>query len=116
MVTCPYCRTENESGAVRCRHCTSWMSQPPMQREWYRAREGRMIAGVCRGLSERFALPLALVRVLFILSVFAGGWGIIVYVALWIAMPLPPLPIAVLPTATSGPLVTPPPPAATSTQ
>jgi len=108
MVTCPYCRTENESGAVRCRHCTSWMSQPPMQREWYRAREGRMIAGVCRGLSERFALPLALVRVLFILSVFAGGWGIIVYVALWIAMPLPPLPTFAAPPA-HAPLVTPPP-------
>jgi phage shock protein PspC (stress-responsive transcriptional regulator) len=116
MVTCPYCRTENESGAVRCRHCTSWMSQPPMQREWYRAREGKMIAGVCRGLSERFAVPLALTRVLFILSIFAGGWGIIVYIALWIAMPLPPLPMTVPPPVVAGPLVSPPPPPATSTQ
>jgi phage shock protein PspC (stress-responsive transcriptional regulator) len=111
MVTCPYCRTENEPGATRCRHCTSWMDHRPRAREWYRAREGRMIAGVCRGLADRFSLPLALVRVLFILSIFASGWGLIVYVALWIAMPLPPLPLPAAPAAAAGPLVTPPPPA-----
>ena len=27
MTTCPYCRTENQPGAVRCSHCTSWMDQ-----------------------------------------------------------------------------------------
>ena len=85
------------------------MSQPPAQREWYRAREGKMIAGVCRGLSERFALPIALVRVVFLLSICVGGWGIILYVALWIAMPLAPLPVAVAPAVIAGPLVTPPP-------
>ena len=51
MSTCPYCRTENEPGAVRCRHCTSWMVQPPFQREWYRARNGRMIAGAAGPVS-----------------------------------------------------------------
>ena len=110
MTTCPYCRTENQPGAVRCSHCTSWMDQRPFQREWYRAREGKMIAGVCRGLADRFSLPIAVVRVLFLLSVCAGGWGIILYVALWIAMPLAPLP-ATVPPAMAGPLVTPPPPA-----
>ena len=110
MTTCPYCRTENQPGAVRCSHCTSWMSQPPLGREWYRAREGRMIAGVCRGLADRFGIPLALVRVLFILSIFAGGWGIILYVALWIAMPQVPLALPAAPPVVAGPLVTPPPP------
>jgi phage shock protein C len=109
MVTCPYCRTENDPAAVRCRHCTSWMSQRPLQREWYRAREGKMIAGVCRGLADRFSFPVALARVLFILSIFAGGWGIILYVALWIAMPYPPLPAVAVPQVAAGPLVTPPP-------
>jgi len=114
MVTCPYCRTENETGAIRCRHCTSWMDQRPLQREWYRARDGKMIAGVCRGLADRFSLPIALVRVLFILSICAGGWGIILYIALWIAMPLQPIPMAIAPPVVAppsipGPLVTPPP-------
>lgn len=110
MTTCPYCRTENQPGAVRCSHCTSWMDQRPLQREWYRAREGKMIAGVCRGLADRFAVPLALARVLFLLSIFAGGWGIIVYVALWIAMPQAPLALPAATTIVAGPLVTPPPP------
>jgi phage shock protein PspC (stress-responsive transcriptional regulator) len=84
------------------------MAQPPFQREWYRAREGKMIAGVCRGLSDRFGIPIAITRLLFILSIFAGGWGIILYVALWIAMPMPPLATFAAPPA-HGPLVTPPP-------
>lgn len=49
-----------------------------------------MIAGVCRGLANRFGLPVAAVRVAFLLSLVLGGWGLIVYVALWIAMPLSP--------------------------
>jgi phage shock protein PspC (stress-responsive transcriptional regulator) len=84
------------------------MTQPPMQREWYRARQGRMIAGVCRGLAERFGIPVAVSRLILILSIFAGGWGVILYVALWIAMPLAPLPVPVAPPA-PAPVVTPPP-------
>lgn len=122
MNTCPYCRADNDLSAVRCRHCTSWIAMRPMAREWYRARDGKMVAGVCAGLSDRFGLPIAVVRVLFILSVFAGGWGIILYAALWIAMPLAPLPLPPPVQATQpvqvtqvvappvpGPLVTPPP-------
>lgn len=50
-----------------------------------------MIAGVCRGLAHRFDLPIALVRVVFLLSIPFGGWGILAYLALWIAMPDEPL-------------------------
>jgi phage shock protein PspC (stress-responsive transcriptional regulator) len=67
-----------------------------------------MIAGVCRGLADRFGIPIAVTRLLAILSVFAGGWGFILYGALWIAMPLTPLPTFVAPPV-AGPLVTPPP-------
>jgi hypothetical protein len=33
---------------------------------------------------------VAALRFAFLLSLVLGGWGFIVYVALWIAMPLPP--------------------------
>jgi phage shock protein C len=89
---CPYCRTENAPGATRCAACTSWMVEPRPIAEWTRARHDKMIAGVARGLANRFALPIAAVRVAFLLSVLLGGWGIVAYVALWIAMPLEPLP------------------------
>jgi phage shock protein PspC (stress-responsive transcriptional regulator) len=88
---CPYCRTENLAGATRCAACTSWMVERPPLRDWTRAREGRLIAGVARGLSNRFGLPCAAVRLVFLLSILFGGWGILAYAALWIAMPLEPL-------------------------
>jgi phage shock protein PspC (stress-responsive transcriptional regulator) len=89
-MNCPYCRTENAPGATRCAACTSWLVEPRPVREWTRARSDRMIAGVARGLATRFGLPIAAVRLVFLLSVLLGGWGILVYVALWIAMPLDP--------------------------
>ena len=91
-MTCPYCRTRNEPGSTRCAACTSWMVDPPPVREWTRARRARMAAGVCRGLAARFGVPVAALRLAFVLSVLLGGWGILAYLALWIAMPLEPAP------------------------
>ena len=88
-MTCPFCKTENHPEALKCAACGSWIASPPPVREWLRAREGRMIAGVCRGLSQRFGVPVAALRFAFILSLILGGWGFVLYVALWIAMPLP---------------------------
>ena len=106
---CPYCRSENEAGAVRCRACTSWVAEPVPQREWLRARQGKMVAGVCRGLSSRFGIPIAVTRLAFVLSVIFGGWGVLLYLALWIAMPLEPLPAGQAAPAPPGPVTTPPP-------
>ncbi len=87
---CPHCRTENLPGATRCAACTSWMVSPPPVREWTRARQGKVVGGVCRGLANRFGLPVAALRLAFVLSVFLGFAGVVAYVALWIAMPLEP--------------------------
>jgi phage shock protein PspC (stress-responsive transcriptional regulator) len=88
---CPWCRTENLPGATKCAACASWMVERPPVREWARAREQRLVAGVCRGLANRFGAPVAALRLLFIASLLLGGWGLLAYVALWIAMPLEPL-------------------------
>ena len=89
-MTCPYCRTENHPAATKCAACASWLVDPPPIREWTRAREGKLIGGVCRGLSLRFGMPVAAVRLVFLLSLLLGGWGLIAYLGLWIAMPLSP--------------------------
>lgn len=96
-MTCPYCRSQNQPGSTRCAACTSWMVDPPPVREWTRARSQRMLAGVCRGLATRFGVPVSALRLGFVLSVLLGGWGILAYLALWIAMPLEPAPPAALP-------------------
>jgi len=64
------------------------MVDPPPVREWVRARERKMIAGVCRGLATRFGLPVAPVRLAFVLATCLGLWGLLAYVVLWIVMPL----------------------------
>jgi phage shock protein C len=89
-MTCPYCQSEHQPGAVRCPACTSWIGERPPIREWTRARDGKLVAGVARGLSLRFAVPVAALRFAFLLSVLLGGWGLVVYLALWIAMPREP--------------------------
>jgi phage shock protein PspC (stress-responsive transcriptional regulator) len=104
---CPYCKTDNALGATRCAACTSWMAEPPPPREWTRARDGRILAGICRGLSNRFGVPVAAVRLVFLLSILFGGWGVLAYVALWIAMPIAPAPAALLPTASPRPAAPP---------
>jgi phage shock protein C len=88
---CPYCRTENAPGAIRCAACTSWMTERPPAREWMRAREGAWIGGVASGLSRRFGLPVVAVRLAFVVGTLLALWGIVVYVALWILMPQEPL-------------------------
>lgn len=47
----------------------------------------RMIGGVCSGLAEYFNFDVAIVRVLFVVLVFASGAGILLYLVLWLLMP-----------------------------
>ncbi len=51
-----------------------------------RPRHGKVIAGVCSALSDRFGLPRWLVRIGFVLFGLLGV-GELVYIALWIIIP-----------------------------
>jgi len=53
----------------------------------YRSRMDRMIAGVCGGLAKYFDIDPTIVRVLFVVSIFIGGGGILAYIILWIVVP-----------------------------
>jgi len=46
-----------------------------------------MIAGVCGGLAKYFDIDPTIVRVLFVVSIFIGGGGILAYIILWIVVP-----------------------------
>jgi phage shock protein PspC (stress-responsive transcriptional regulator) len=94
---CPYCRTENRPGSTRCAACTSWMVERQPVREWTRARSGGVIAGVARGLATRFGVPVAAARLAFVLATLFGLWGLVVYLALWVILPLEPLALPPVP-------------------
>lgn len=59
----------------------------PVARSFSRPRQGRIIAGVCAGLAQRFGWSPFLVRLLFLLSIVLPGSQVIVYIVLWILMP-----------------------------
>jgi len=52
-----------------------------------RPRQGKVIAGVCAGLAQRFGWSVGLVRLLFVLSIIIPGSQVLVYIVLWIFMP-----------------------------
>jgi phage shock protein PspC (stress-responsive transcriptional regulator) len=52
-----------------------------------RPKEGRVIAGVCAGVADRFGWDRSLVRLLFVLSFLLPGPQILVYLVLWVLMP-----------------------------
>ena len=57
-----------------------------------RSREKRMIAGVVGGLSDRFDLNVTMLRVVYVVvSILSAAFpGILVYLLLWIIVPLEP--------------------------
>jgi phage shock protein C len=66
-----------------------------MERRLYRSRTEKMIAGVCGGLAEYFNTDPTVVRLIWVLITLLGGAGILVYIVLWVVMPLqaPPPPM-----------------------
>jgi len=56
----------------------------------YRLPESKKIAGVCAGLGEYFDLDPLLLRLLFAISIFFGGVGLLIYVLMWILVPEKP--------------------------
>jgi phage shock protein PspC (stress-responsive transcriptional regulator) len=52
-----------------------------------RAREGRMIAGVCAGLADYFDVDVVLVRVVVAVLAIAAGVGVPLYLAAWLLVP-----------------------------
>jgi len=59
-----------------------------MEKRLYRSRSDRMIWGVCSGLADYFGIDPTIVRIIFVLLIFANGLGIIAYIVLAIVVPL----------------------------
>ncbi|KAA5830065.1 PspC domain-containing protein [Saccharopolyspora hirsuta] len=55
-----------------------------------RPREGRMIAGVCRAIANRFGWRVGLVRLAFVVSCVLPGPQVLFYVVLWVLIPSAP--------------------------
>lgn len=47
----------------------------------------KKIAGVCGGLAEYFGMDASIVRVVWLLCIILGGFGLLAYLIMWIVMP-----------------------------
>lgn len=52
-----------------------------------RSRTDRMVSGVCGGLAVYLGIEAVWVRLFFVLTSMANGFGLLVYLILWIIMP-----------------------------
>ncbi len=59
-----------------------------MEKRLYRSRSDKMLWGVCGGLAKYFDIDPTIVRVIFVLLIFANGLGILAYIILAIIVPL----------------------------
>ena len=62
---------------------------PPGPRRLYRSHD-RKVGGVAGGIADYFAIDPTLVRVGFLVAIFAGGAGLIAYIVMWLAVPEAP--------------------------
>lgn len=58
-----------------------------LKNKLYRSKEDKIIGGVCGGISEFLGIDSIIIRIIFILLLFANGMGFILYILLWIIIP-----------------------------
>ncbi len=96
---CPNCQKEVADGSKFCYNCgnklTADAAAPapaavrPVKRLMRSSRD-KKIGGVCAGLADYFDLDPTIVRVVWSLALLCAGTGFLVYVILWIVLPLAP--------------------------
>jgi signal transduction histidine kinase len=62
----------------------------PVAPRMYRSSDGRVLAGVARGLADHLGVDVLLVRLAFILLAAAGGAGVVMYGLFWVFAPQNP--------------------------
>lgn len=88
---CPQCGKEYSQAVNFCSQCGTEMYPPAKpHKKLMRSRSDEKIAGVCGGFAEYLDVDVTLVRLIWLATLFLGGWGLIAYLIAWIVMPLEP--------------------------
>jgi phage shock protein PspC (stress-responsive transcriptional regulator) len=76
-----------ESGNVENEDSQTNFTHQANSKRLYRDRSNRILAGVAGGLGAYFNMDPLIFRILFLLSMFVGGAGFLVYIIMWIIVP-----------------------------
>jgi phage shock protein PspC (stress-responsive transcriptional regulator) len=62
----------------------SSMNESFNRKKFYRDSDEKIIAGVCKGIANYLSIDVLYIRIFFLAMIFIGGWGVILYLILWI--------------------------------
>jgi phage shock protein C len=105
-MVCPHCRKDIVEGSNFCYNCGTPLvagapAAAPGPKRLMRSSRDKKLGGVCAGVADYFDLDPTIVRVVWLLAVLFGGTGLLLYVVLWIVLPLAPaMPVVIVPSAT----------------
>ncbi len=60
---------------------------PGTHRRLYRDENNKVLGGVCSGIANYFGMDPVIIRIIFVVLLFAGGIGFLPYIIFWIAVP-----------------------------
>jgi len=83
------------SAAVFLAYIIMWIVLPQSEtleedkkvKKLFRNSDERVLGGVASGIAAYFGTDISVIRLLFVLSIFLGGAGIVLYIILWIITP-----------------------------
>jgi phage shock protein C len=97
---CANCQKEIADGSKFCYNCGAQQTvggavpgaSPAYtaSKRLMRSSTDKKIGGVCGGLAEYFDMDPTLVRVIWLLAIFFAGTGFLVYIILWVVLPVAP--------------------------
>lgn len=84
------------SGAVLITYIILWIVIPGSAalgddeevKKMFRDPDNQVLGGVSSGIAAYFGADVTLIRLLFVISIFLGGTGIIIYIILWMITPV----------------------------
>lgn len=101
-MNCTACGSSVLVNSEYCQNCGTLMnidpnpkfSRPPQEytgpKKLFRSRKNRMIAGVSGGIGEYYDIDPNIIRLLFVVSLFMGGVGVLVYLVAIVLIPESP--------------------------
>ena len=94
---CPKCQKDMPEGSRFCSNCGAQLAGQTASSGGYsapkklmRSSRDKKLGGVCAGLAEYFDIDPTIVRVVWLLAFLCAGAGFLVYIVLWIVLPLAP--------------------------
>ncbi|HET9801844.1 MAG TPA: PspC domain-containing protein [Candidatus Acidoferrum sp.] len=103
-MVCNSCQKVIMDGSSFCYNCGAKQSGAPQagpvptptpaqhsRGKLMRSSTDKKLGGVCAGVGNYLDLDVTLVRVLWVLAFFCGGTGLLLYIILWIVLPVEPM-------------------------